>query len=138
MRKFVIAIVLLICTAGGLSSCNQATGTAQVTCEEIAQAYSEAGYVVFHSDYEDLGFCMVSAKPNEESEYAIYFHIYNTIEEAQAMQEQEEYNLVIWLFASLLGESSWLESKSYNNVQYSYFDSDMVKPFDDLLSAKGE
>ena len=73
-------------------------------------------------------------KENEDSEDAIYFNVYDTIEEAKNVQKEERWNLVLWFYAMIQGEARWKESKSYNNIQYSYFDSSLAVPFENLLN----
>ena len=133
--KKLLSFILFIFTTLILISCNQRTNNISITCEQIEKVYLEEGYYVFHQEHnEEYNNCYLVIKKNENSEETIYFHIYDTIEEAQKAQEDSKWNIVLWFYSSIQGETRWKQSKCYNNIHYEYFDSTLTKPFDDLIN----
>ena len=136
MKKF-LSILFISFTLISLTSCNQSTSDIEISCYEIEQAYLKAGYYVFHREHKnEYDSCYMIMKKSEKENDAIYFNIYDTVEEAQKIQEDEEWNVLLWFYGVLNNEFRWLKSKCYNNIQYDYFDSSLVKPFIELIESK--
>ena len=106
----------------------------EITCYEIAAAYEEAGYVVWHDNHDEGQdeYCRISAQKEENAEDYIYFRVFLTEEGAEKAQEQDEYHIITWLFSAAFGEYRWLHSEKYGTIQYSYYDKSLAKPFNDL------
>ena len=135
LKNVLISLLIIPFTILTLVSCNQLTSNLEITCYEIEQVYKDYGYSTYHRHKnEEYDSCYMIFKENEESEAAIYFNVYDTIEEAKNAQKEEQWNLVLWFYAMIQGEARWKESKSYNNIQYSYFDSSLAVPFENLLN----
>ena len=72
----------------------------------------------------------ISEKP--DCDY-IYFVTCFTNEQAKAVAKTDEYNILIWLYASINGESRWLKTGTYGKIEYSYYNSALIKPFNELI-----
>ena len=137
MKKGKGAIALALLAASLFSAgCTTATEK-EITAEEIVAAYENAGFSVregWREDkltYEYYGI-EVTLGEGEDGEF-IYFHVYDTKEEAEQATEEGQWNIVLWIFSLPFGEYRWLKSKTYNNIHYEYFDRDMTKPFKELM-----
>ena len=136
--KKLLSIFLLIIFVCSFSSCGVKMRVGkEVTCDEIAQAYENAGYHVEHYEHKEEGsiyFCHIVVRESEEEESDhVYFTTYFTEEAARAEAKRNEYNAAVWFYSFVLGEARWLKSGSYNNIAYSYYDSDIIKPFNKLI-----
>ena len=56
-----------------------------------------------------------------------------TEEGVQEKKEQDEDNIARWLVSIMFGEARWCQSKRYGKIQYSYYDTSLVEPFNDLI-----
>lgn len=133
--KKLIAILLLLSIALSFVSCKSKKD--EITCYDIAEAYEDAGYYVKHGEHNDEDeycYCNLIIRESEDSDSdAIYFTTYFTVEDAKAAKKLDKYNLVIWLFSTILGESRWLKAKTYGKIEYTYYKAKMVKPFNKLI-----
>ena len=129
-----LALVLLVVFSTFLCSCKEETKK-EITCDMIVTAYEEAGYWVWHSDHyegEDE-YCHIRAQKTEDAEDYIYFCLFQTEEGAQKQKEQDEHNIARWLIFIMFGEARWCQSKRYGKIQYSYYDTSLVEPFNNLI-----
>jgi hypothetical protein len=137
MKKGKRAIALILLATSLFSAgCTPKEGE-EITADELITAYENAGYVVRHRDHRedlDAGYYSIEATlgEGEDGEF-IYFHVYDTKEEAEQATEEGQWNIVLWIFSLPFGEYRWLKSKTYNNIHYEYFDRDMTKPFKELM-----
>ena len=139
--KKLVALLLFCCTLLACFGCTTTMGEVKpVTCEEVIQAYENAGYYVRHYEQEETSdyYCYmnITKTENQTDNDFIYFHFYKTEEQAKQAAKEKEYNLAIWIFALPFGETRWLHSKTYGTIQYDYYASDMEKPFKDLIASK--
>ena len=136
--KKIISIILLLSFALSLTACGNRTEPKEISCEDIIKAYEEAGYYVTHGAHKDEAessqLCYIKANLTEDpdSDY-IYFITCFTEEQAEEAHETDKYNLAIWLYATVSGESRWLKSGTYREIEYSYYNSEMIKPFKELI-----
>ena len=136
--KNIISIILLLAFALSLTACGNTTEPKKITCEDIINAYEDAGYYVTHGAHkdesEDSQLCYIRVDLTEEpdSDY-IYFTTYFTEEQAEEARKTDEYNLIIWFYASISGESRWLKTGTYGNIEYSYYNFELIKPFNKLV-----
>lgn len=134
--KRIIALFLLLTMALTFSSCGSKPD--EITCEDVIKVYEDAGYYVKHSQHHEDDYyciCTISIRKSEadyEGDH-IYFAFFRTAKEAKADAKQTKYNIVKWIFALAFGEARWLKSKTYGKISYSYYNSDMVKPFKTLI-----
>ena len=136
MNKSSIAAVLLSVATLGLSACSQTQSGQPITCAEIEQTYIEAGYWAQHIEpYVDANCCII-VREEEHSEDSLYFYVYDTAEQAQTKQEGTDGNMLVWLFSVVLGDGGWITAKSYNNIEYDYYNEDLAQPFEELIQAK--
>ena len=56
-----------------------------------------------------------------------------TEEQAKAAAETDKYNLLIWLYGTANGEGRWLKTGTYGNIEYSYYNARLIKPFKELI-----
>ena len=139
MRKLsacMLTVLILLLTLS-LSSCESAA-VKELSCEQIIKAYEDAGYYVSHgkhNDSEDEHFrCYIKASVSKEPEGDyIYFITCFTEEQAREIAETDKYHIVKWLFAAPMGESRWLKSGTYGKIEYSYYNSELIKPFNALI-----
>ena len=106
----------------------------EIACTDIATAYQNAGYTVYHGDHNKEGSDTVCDVICEGENDTIYFTTYFTEEDAKVAHEKGQYNIVIWFYATLMGESRWLKCDKYGKITYTYFEKDSVKPFENLKS----
>ena len=137
MKKILAALGLLPFIFSFVS-CNTNTEEKDITCEEIVKVYEDAGYYVSHGRHQEKDFpyyCHITVKKNETDVEAdhIYFTTYWTKEQAEEAAEVDEYHFVKWLIGLPLGEYRWLSVGTYGKIEYSYYDSEMIKPFNQLI-----
>jgi len=139
MKKF-ISSLLILSFLFSLFSCGKAEPK-EITCEDIIKAYEDAGYYVTHGAHNDEAdssqICYIKANISEDpdSDY-IYFITCFTEEQAEKVAQTDEYNIVIWLYAVVCGESRWLKTGTYGKIEYSYYNSKLIKPFHKLIRKK--
>lgn len=135
MLALCLTVVLCLCY---LASCESSTQPKEITCEDIIRAYEDAGYFVTHGAHQNQAessqLCYIKANATEasDSDY-IYFIICFTEEQAKEARETDKYNLFVWFYATVSGESRWLKTGTYGNIAYSYYNSELAKPFDELI-----
>lgn len=110
----------------------------EISCEDIVKAYEDAGYYVVHGEHKDESdssqLCYIKASLNEDSDSDyIYFITCFTEEQAEEALEVDKYDPFIWFYASISGESRWLKTGTYGKIEYSYYNPELIKPFDDLI-----
>lgn len=137
MRKIGVMLLLLISILG-LSSCDNdnMVSEKEITCKDIIKVYEEAGYEIFHKetinqDYEWT--CYVKCTAAESDDY-IFFYIFDTNEEASNYADERDWNILLYLFSGLFGDSSWLKTKSYNNIAIEYDQNELYEPFESLIN----
>ena len=136
--KKIISILLLLSLCFSFTACGNSTEPKEISCEEIIAAYESAGYYVVHGEHrneEDSSqLCYIKASISEDSnsDY-IYFVICFTEEQAKAAAETDKYNLLIWLYGTANGEGRWLKTGTYGNIEYSYYNARLIKPFKELI-----
>ena len=100
--------------------------------------YEDAGYYVTHGEHkaeaESSQLCYIKASLTEDSDSDyIYFITCFTEEQAEEAAETDKYNLAVWLYATVSGESRWLKTGTYGKIEYSYYNSKLIKPFNELI-----
>lgn len=130
-----ISIILLACVLFvSLASCKNGE-IKDITPEEVALAYEEAGYDVWHSEEDDdpiEGQIYTVRATHENGDY-IFFHFFDSVENAEAYADTREYNVFVWLFSVIYGDSSWLNTETYGNIEIEYDNKDLYKPFKELI-----
>ena len=136
--KKIISIILLLSFALSFTACGNSTEPKEISCEEIIAAYEDAGYFVTHGEHKDetensqLCYIKASLTEDSDSDY-IYFITCFTDEQAKEAAETDKYNLAVWLYAAVSGESRWLKTGTYGKIEYSYYNSKLIKPFNELI-----
>ena len=120
-----------------LASCyiQNITSDKEITCEDIIKVYEEAGYDIFHKETTDQDYdweCYVKCTAPDSDDY-IFFYIFDTNEEAVNYANEREWNILLYFFSELFGDSSWLKTKSYNNIAIEYDQSELYVPFASLI-----
>ena len=136
--KKIISIILLLSFVLSLTACCNSTEPKELSCEDIIKAYEDAGYFVTHGDHKDEAessqLCYIKANLTEDSDSDyIYFITCFTEEQAKEAAETDKYNLAVWLYATVSGESRWLKTGTYGKIEYSYYNSKLIKPFNELI-----
>ena len=135
--KKIILIPLLLSLCFSVSSCSKSEAK-EISCEDIISAYEDAGYYVTHGEHKDEAdssqLCYIKANLTEDpdSDY-IYFVTCFTVEQAEEAAETDKYNLAVWLYAAVSGEIRWLKTETYEKIEYSYYNSKLIKPFNELI-----
>ena len=136
--KKVFSFLLLLSLAFSLAACGSNAEPKELTCDEIVQAYEDAGYYVIHGEHKDetessqLCYIKASISEDSDSDY-IYFVTCFTEEHAEGLAKSDEYNLGVWFYATVMGEHRWLKTGSYGNIAYSYYNSELIEPFNELI-----
>lgn len=131
MNKLV-SVFLLLAALLSLFSCS--LEVKEITCDELAEVYLADGYYVEHNHRAgESNYCNMIIKRTEDDKDYAYFSFYATEQEAEQAAKENEYNIAIWIFALPFGESRWLNSRCYGNIHYTYYDSGLVRPFEQLM-----
>ena len=136
--KKIISIVLLLSLCFLFTACGNSAEPKEISCEEIIAAYEDAGYFVAHGEHktqaEGPQLCYIKASLTEDSDSDyIYFITCFTEEQAKEAAETDKYNLAVWLYATVSGESRWLKTGTYGKIEYSYYSSKLINPFRELI-----
>ena len=136
--KKIISLILLISFAFSFTACDNKTEPKEITCEDIIKAYEDAGYYVTHGEHktqaESSQLCYIKANLTEDSDSDyIYFITCFTEKQAKEAKKTDKYNLAVWLYATVSGESRWLTTGTYGKIEYSYYNSKLIKPFNELV-----
>ena len=136
--KKIISILLLLSLCFSFTACGNSAEPKEISCEDIIAAYEDAGYFVEHGEHKDEAessqLCYIKASLTEDSgsDY-VYFIICFTEKQAEEAVEADKYNLAVWLYATVCGESRWLKTGTYGKIEYSYYNSKLIKPFNELI-----
>ncbi len=129
MKKLVI-IICLIC----IIFCGCSPVQREVTCDQIAAAYEEAGYQVFHKDPSGIdGYDCYIAVEDTQTGDTIYFHRFPTAAEAQSYADARGYNVLVWFFSVIYGDPSWVHTTTYGQFEIEYDAEAMYEPFSELI-----
>ena len=137
MKKY-ISILMLFLSVISLASCDSQniTSDKEITCEDIIKVYEEAGYDIFHKETTEQDYdweCYVKCIAPDSDDY-IFFYIFDTNEEAVNYADEREWNILLYFFSELFGDSSWLKTKSYNNIAIEYDQNELYVPFESLIN----
>ena len=136
MRK-IYACILAVLLCITFVSCGKVEPK-ELSCEDIIKAYEDAGYYVTHGEHKDevasAQLCYIKANLTEDddSDY-IYFITCFTEEQAEEAEKTDKYNLAVWLYAAVSGESRWLKTGTYGKIEYSYYNPKLIEPFNKLI-----
>ena len=136
--KKILSIILLLSFSLSLTACGNSAEPKEISCEDIIQAYEDAGYYVAHGEHREetdsSHLCYIRASVTEEpyGDY-IYFITCFTEKQAKEKRETDKYNLIIWFYASISGEARWLKTGTYGKIEYSYYNPKLIKPFNKLV-----
>lgn len=129
------SIILLTCVLfTTLASCKSGE-TKDITPEEVISAYEEAGYEVWSQEEDDYpieGERYTVKATHENGDY-IFFHFFDSVENAEAYAEEREYNILLWLFSAIYGDPSWLSTETHGNIEIEYDNKDLYEPFGELI-----
>ncbi len=137
MKKILALLLISSISIISLYSCQNDEVVAP-TCDEVIAAYEAAGYKVSHVDqneYKDESTdenCYIKVWLDDEYT-CMYFYFYDSAEVAEAMDEQREFHILLYLFTIIYGDPTWVWSETYGNIQYEYEDPRMTKPFKELI-----
>lgn len=133
MKKLLALCLTVVLFIFSLTSCN--THNKEITCQEVIDIYEEAGYSVFHCEHNPGNpelMCYIKCTAPNSDDY-IFFHFYKTNESAEAYISEGEWNILLYLYSAILGEPTWITTKTYNNIAIEYNQSYLYKPFKKLL-----
>ena len=135
----IIALLLVLSFTLSFTACGRSEPK-EITCDEIIEAYEDAGYFVSchnHSDdpdrYSGKEYCYIIVYETEDSASDLAeITLYNTEEDAKDAADDIKYNIALWMFSAMHGEARWLESGRYGKVVYSSYNKSLLKPIKDL------
>ena len=136
--KKIVSFALILALGLTLVSCSGSRQAKEISCKDIVQAYEDAGYYVVHGEHkaeansEWLCYIKVSISEDDNSDY-IYFTTCFAEKQAEELAKEQKYNLVIWFYGAICGESRWLKSERYGKIHYSYYNDELAKPFHELI-----
>ena len=133
MRRILWILIALMLI---LSSCSAANP--QPTREEIAYAYSHAGYSVWTDAYDeplDHGQIAYLQANHPDGDY-IYFSFFETEEAAKAYKEEYYHPMAMGLFSVIFGDPSWQKWIVNGNIVIEYDEPAFYEVFQDLLNGK--
>lgn len=138
--KKLLSLLLLFSFALSFVACGESEPR-EISCGDIIKAYEDAGYVVSHGKHHEESEyswqCIIEAEDSENpDENYIYFTTYFTEEQAEEAAESGKYHAVIWMIAVMYGEWRWLKSGNYGKIEYTYYDTKMIKPFNKMIRGK--
>lgn len=141
--KRIISLLFLFSLTLSLVACGSNSEPKEISCEEIIKVYEDAGYYVTHGEHkneaESSQLCYIKANISEDSDSDyIYFITCFTEEQAEGVAQTDKYNLAIWLYATVSGENRWLKSGTYGKIEYSYYNPQLIKPFNELINKKAK
>ena len=132
-RRITCMIMAFVLAISFLSGCR--AEEKDISCADVVAAYEKAGYQVFHKDTatEDYDWeCYVKAQPKDSDDY-IFFYFFDSEDAAEEYANTRQWNAVLWLYSLVSFQPTWLTTKTYGNIEYEYDNSDLVKPFNDLI-----
>ncbi len=136
--KKIISILLSLSLCLSFTACGKSKPK-EISCEEIIEAYEDAGYEVdFHNHndpiYYDLNqSCHIKiTDPDDPEDKYLYITRYFTDKDAKAASKENKFNPVLWMFFSIFGEYRWLNTGYYGDLTYETFDTKMLKPLKGL------
>ena len=137
--KRIISLLLLLSILFSLSSCYK-RDPAEITCEEIIQAYRDAGYVICYHNHDDPIYydlneaCHMEIEdPMDPEHNYIYITRYFTHEDAKKMEMERQFNPILWFFFGVFGEWRWLLNGVYGDIYYETFEWKMIDPLKGLM-----
>ena len=107
----------------------------KISCDDIIEAYEKAGYQVFHHDSteeENKWNCYVTAQVKDGEDY-IFFHFFDSESEAEDYADAQEWNVILWFYSLVSSQSTWINTKTYGNIEYEYEQNALLKPFRELI-----
>jgi hypothetical protein len=132
--KKIISMLLLLSLCFSFTACGESEER-EISCEEIIEAYEDAGYTVLYHGHEqdevynDLGqYCAFEIRDPDDEDNYMYVHRYFNEDDAKAASEEGKFNLVLWLFFGIFGERRWLHVECYGDMVYETFDYKMLRP----------
>ncbi len=129
--KKALGILLALAVALSLFGCAEKE-IKNLPPDQVEAAYQAKGYQVVRCDYpdQDYGyFCHLRIQSGEEE---IHFKFYNTVQEAQAEEEERTWHPVLYLFTAALGQPTWLHTTTYGSIEIEYTDKALYKIFQEL------
>ncbi len=133
MKKSACFLIAMLILLSSLSGCR--AEKKDIAREDVAAAYEKAGYEVFHKDTttEDYDWeCYVKAQLKGSDEY-IFFYFFDSEDAAEAYADTQQWNVVLWLYSLVSAQPTWLTTKTYGNIEYEYDNSELIKPFNELI-----
>ena len=135
MKRF-LSLLLLTSLFLSLFGCKSPVeeSVRDISCYDLAEAYANAGFEVYHGEHNKEGaqyICDVICRGSDDT---IYFTFYFTEEDAIRAHEKGQYNLVLWFYSAIMGESRWLHCDRYGTFAYTYYDKNTLAPLNLIKS----
>ncbi len=132
MKKRIMCILLCLSIVCAFSGCSGEQR--EVSCEEVTAAYEAAGYEVFHKHPAEGYAYSCYIEVENEADERIFFHFFDTEQEAQSYANERQYNALIWVFSVIYGDPTWVHTTSYKNIEIEYADKSLYEIFDKLIN----
>ncbi len=129
--KKALMILLALTMALSLFGCGEKE-IKNLSPDQVAAVYQAKGYQVERCDYpdKDYGYCYYLRIRSGKEE--IHFKFYDTVQEAQAEEEERTWHPVLYLFTAVLGQPTWLHTTTYGSIEIEYTDKALYKIFREL------
>lgn len=136
MKKGVSLLCAFAVILTVLSGCGATDSNVRITCADVITAYEDAGYEVWHRDYAESErdyLCEIAVQKNDGG--SIHFHFYDSADEAKQEAEERQWNVLLWLYTLACFQPTWLHTGSYENIEIEYDDTELYKPFRELIQS---
>ena len=132
--KKTLSLLLLLSLLLSLFACKKEEDGPfrDISCEDVASAYTYAGYSVYHGEHNKEGAYSQCDVICEGADDTVYFTFYFTEEDAKEACEQGQYNLILWFYSTIMGESRWLKCENYGKITYTFYEKSSLAPLENL------
>lgn len=133
MKNRLSILCVLATLTAMLMGCGSDDTHTILSCTDVVSAYEEAGYEVWHQEYaeEERDYLCEIAVENDDGD-SIHFHFFDSKEQAEEYAKERKWNVLLWAYAAVSGEPTWLYTEVYDTIEIEYDNKDLYKPFQEL------
>ena len=139
MRKLCCIVLALALSVGLLGCVGEQPQIKALKAEDVYHAYA--------AWEEKLGWNVYISNPPTENDLPYYatvtvhdlegnmivFHFCSTAAEAESYAKERQWNGVLWFLSLMMGDSSWLTTTTYGNIEIEYDSRKLYEPFAQLI-----
>lgn len=133
MKKRLSILCVLATLTAMLVGCGSDDTHTILSCADVVSAYEEAGYEVWHQEYaeEEREYLCEIAAENDDGD-SIHFRFFDSKEQAEEYAKERKWNVLLWAYAAVSGDPTWLYTEVYDTIEIEYDNKDLYKPFQEL------